>query len=118
MNLNTLSLVNYKNFESQVFDFDAKINCFVGANRIGKTNALDAIYLLAFGKSYFNPIAVQNINHDAEFFVVDGSFTKNDKTEKIIVSLKRGQKKVIKRNSKAYEKFSEHIGFIPLVIIS
>jgi len=118
MNLNTLSLVNYKNFESQVFDFDAKINCFVGANGIGKTNALDAIYHLAFGKSYFNPIAVQNINHHAEFFVVDGNFTKNERSEKIIVSLKRGQQKVIKRNGKAYEKFSDHIGFIPLVIIS
>ena len=118
MNLNTLSLVNYKNFESQVFDFDAKINCFVGANGIGKTNALDAIYHLAFGKSYFNPIAVQNINHNADFFVVDGNFTKNKRDEKIIISLKRGHKKVIKRNSKAYEKFSEHIGFIPLVIIS
>ena len=118
MNLNTLSLVNYKNFESQVFDFDVKINCFVGANGIGKTNALDAIYHLAFGKSYFNPIALQNINHNAEFFVVDGNFTKKERPEKIIVSLKRGQKKVIKRNGKAYEKFSDHIGFIPLVIIS
>jgi DNA replication and repair protein RecF len=118
MNINTLSLVNYKNFESQVFDFDSKINCFVGANGIGKTNALDAIYHLAFGKSYFNPIAVQNINHNAEFFVVDGNFSKNDRSEKIIVSLKRGQKKVIKRNGKAYDKFSDHIGFIPLVIIS
>ena len=118
MNLNTLSLVNYKNFESQVFDFDSKINCFVGANGIGKTNALDAIYHLAFGKSYFNPVALQNIKHGEEFFVIDGSFTKNERKEKIVVSLKRGQKKVIKRNGKAYEKFSEHIGFIPLVIIS
>lgn len=118
MNLNTLSLVNYKNFESQVFDFDVKINCFVGANGIGKTNALDAIYHLAFGKSYFNPVALQNINHNAEFFVVDGNFTKNERPEKIMVSLKRGQKKIIKRNGKAYEKFSEHIGFIPVVMIS
>ena len=118
MILNTLSLINYKNFESQVFEFDAKINCFVGANGIGKTNVLDAIYHLAFSKSYFNPIALQNIRHGEDFFVVDGSFTKSDRPEKIIVSLKRGQKKVIKRNGKAYEKFSEHIGFIPLVIIS
>jgi DNA replication and repair protein RecF len=118
MILNTLSLVNYKNFESQVFDFDAKINCFVGANGIGKTNALDAIYHLAFGKSYFNPIALQNIKHDTDFFVVDGNFTKNERTEKIIVSLKRGQKKIIKRNGKVYDKFSDHIGFIPIVIIS
>ncbi|WP_370002302.1 DNA replication/repair protein RecF [Winogradskyella sp.] len=118
MILNSLSLVNYKNFERQVFDFDAKINCFVGANGIGKTNALDAIYHLAFGKSYFNPIALQNIKHGTDFFVVDGNFTKNKRTEKIIVSLKRGQKKIIKRNGKAYDKFSDHIGFIPLVIIS
>ncbi len=118
MFLNTLSLINYKNFESQVFNFDSKINCFVGSNGVGKTNALDAIYHLAFGKSYFNPIAVQNIKHNSDFFVVDGHFTKNERLEKIIVSLKRGQKKVIKRNAKAYEKFSLHIGFIPLVIIS
>ncbi len=118
MILNTLSLVNYKNFESEDFEFDAKINCFVGANGVGKTNVLDAIYYLSFGKSYFNPIASQNINHDSDFFVVDGIFEKNEKKEKIIVSLKRGQKKMIKRNGKAYERFSDHIGFIPLVIIS
>jgi len=118
MILNTLSLVNYKNFESQDFEFDTKINCFVGANGVGKTNALDAIYHLSFGKSYFNPVATQNIKHNEDFFVVDGIFNKNDKNEKIVVSLKRGQKKIIKRNGKAYEKFSDHIGFIPLVIIS
>ena len=118
MILNTLSLVNYKNFESQDFEFDTKINCFVGSNGVGKTNALDAIYHLSFGKSYFNPVATQNIKHNEDFFVVDGVFSKHDKTEKIVVSLKRGQKKMIKRNGKAYDKFSDHIGFIPLVIIS
>ncbi|MEM5566099.1 DNA replication and repair protein RecF [Psychroserpens sp. AS72] len=118
MILNTLSLVNYKNFEQQDFEFDTKINCFVGSNGVGKTNALDAIYHLSFGKSYFNPIASQNIKHNEAFFVVDGIFNKNDKTEKVVVSLKRGQKKVIKRNGKAYDKFSDHIGLIPLVIIS
>ena len=118
MILNTLSLVNYKNFESQDFEFDSKINCFVGSNGVGKTNALDAIYHLSFGKSYFNPVATQNIKHNEDFFVVDGIFNKHDKTEKIVVSLKRGQKKMIKRNGKAYERFSDHIGLIPSVIIS
>lgn len=118
MILNSLSLLNYKNFESQDFSFDHKINCFVGANGIGKTNVLDAIYHLSFGKSYFNPIASQNIRHGEEFFVVEGVFEKEHREEKIVVSLKKGQKKMIKRNSKAYEKFSDHIGFIPLVIIS
>ncbi|MEY8848380.1 DNA replication/repair protein RecF [Psychroserpens sp. XS_ASV72] len=118
MILKTLSLVNYKNFESEDFEFDHKINCFVGLNGVGKTNVLDAIYHLSFGKSYFNPVTTQNINHEADFFVVDGAFEKNERSEKIIVSFKRGQKKVIKRNGKMYDKFSDHIGFIPLVIIS
>lgn len=118
MILKSLSLVNYKNFESQSFNFNEKINCFVGNNGVGKTNVLDAIYHLSFGKSYFNPIALQNIKHNEDFFVVNGDYEKEEKTEKVSVSLKRGQKKVIKRNGKAYEKFSEHIGFLPLVIIS
>ena len=118
MILKSLSLVNYKNFDSINFSFDEKINCFVGANGIGKTNVLDAIYHLSFGKSYFNPVATQNIKHNEDFFVIDGEYQKGSKIEKIIVSLKRGNKKIIKRNSKSYQKFSDHIGFLPLVIIS
>jgi len=118
MVLKTLSLLNYKNFDSETFTFDSKINCFVGKNGVGKTNALDAIYHLSFGKSYFNPVATQNIKHNCDFFVIDGSYEKDERTEKIVVSLKKGQKKIIKRNAKAYEKFSDHIGFLPLVIIS
>ncbi|GAA4238940.1 DNA replication and repair protein RecF [Postechiella marina] len=118
MILKSLSLLNYKNFDSKSFVFNDKINCIVGNNGIGKTNVLDAIYHLSFGKSYFNPVATQNIRHNEDFFVVNGDYTKNEKNEKVIVSLKRGQKKVIKRNGKAYDKFSEHIGFLPLVIIS
>lgn len=118
MFLKRISLLNYKNFSEITFELDAKINCFVGKNGIGKTNILDAIYHLANGKSYFNPLAVQNIKHGEDFFVVDGEFEKNGRTEQILCSLKKGQKKILKRNAKVYEKFSDHIGFIPLVIIS
>ncbi len=118
MHLTTLSLLNYKNFEAINFELDHKINCFVGNNGVGKTNVLDAIYHLSFGKSYFNPITTQNINHNADFFVIDGSYSKESKTERVIVSAKRGQKKIIKRNGKEYEKFADHVGFLPLVIIS
>lgn len=116
--LKRLSVLNYKNFADAAFEFDAKINCFVGKNGIGKTNILDAVYHLANGKSYFNPLAVQNIKHGEDFFVVDGEFEKNSRTEQILCSLKKGQKKILKRNGKLYEKFSDHVGFIPLVIIS
>lgn len=118
MILKTLSLLNYKNFDSQTFQFDSKINCFVGPNGVGKTNVLDAIYHLSFGKSYFNPVSSQNIKHNADFFVIDGLYNKDERDEKIIVALKKGHKKTLKRNGKLYNRFSDHIGFLPLVIIS
>jgi len=118
MILKSLSLINYKNFDSISFEFNEKINCIVGNNGIGKTNILDAIYHLSFGKSYFNPVASQNIKHNEDFFVINGDYVKESNNEKVSVGLKRSQKKVIKRNNKVYKKFSEHIGFLPLVIIS
>lgn len=118
MLLRQLSLINYKNFESKELVFDSKINCFVGDNGIGKTNILDAIYHLSFGKSYFNPISSQNIRHGSDFFVINGTFEKENREEKIVCSLKRNNKKIIKRNGKAYDRFADHIGLLPLVIIS
>ncbi|MDT7832070.1 DNA replication and repair protein RecF [Flavobacteriaceae bacterium S356] len=118
MYLQKISILNFKNIATRTFDFHEKINCFVGDNGIGKTNILDAIYYLSFAKSYFNPVAVQNIKHGESFFVLEGDYIISDRKEKIICSLKKGQKKVLKRNGKAYEKFSDHIGQLPLVIIS
>ncbi len=116
--LNKLSLVNYKNFGTKSFDLDEKINCFVGDNGVGKTNVLDSIYHLAMTKSYFHSLSSQTINHKAEFMVIEGDFKKGEKSENIINSLKKGKKKTIKRNGKIYKKFSDHIGLIPVVMIS
>ena len=118
MFLKNLSLVNYKNVEEQQYEFDSKTNCFVGDNGKGKTNILDAIYHLAFGKSYFNPLAGQNIKHGEDFFIIQGNFKLRDRNEKIVCSLKKGMKKIIKRNNKVYDRLSDHIGLLPLVIIS
>ncbi|MDD3722443.1 MAG: DNA replication and repair protein RecF [Lutibacter sp.] len=118
MHLQKITLVNFKNFEFLTYDFQEKINCFVGNNGVGKTTVLDAIYYLSFAKSYFNPAATQNIKHSEEFFMIEGEYQINDKIDNVVCSLKRGNKKVVKRNGKNYEKFSEHIGFLPLVIIS
>ncbi len=118
MHLKKLTLINFKNFKSQTFEFQEKVNCFVGDNGVGKTNILDAIYYLSFGKSYFNSVATHNIRHDQDFFMIEGEYNLNERNETIVCSLKRGSKKVIKRNDKEYEKFSDHIGHLPLVIIS
>jgi len=116
--LQKIVLINFKNIEAKTFNFQKKINCFVGDNGVGKTNILDAIYYLSFAKSYFNPIAMQNIRHHETFFMIEGSYLLHNRDEKILCSLKKGQKKVLKRNNTPYEKFSEHIGQFPLVIIS
>ncbi len=118
MFLKELSLTNYKNFESLRFSFDTKIICFVGLNGVGKTNILDSIYHLSYTKSYLNPIPSQNIKHGETFFFISGKYMIHDKEENILVSLKKGDKKIIKRNNKLYKKFSDHIGKIPLVLIS
>jgi DNA replication and repair protein RecF len=116
--LKQLQLLFYKNIIDTSFEFDQKINGFVGQNGIGKTNVLDAIYHLAHGKSYFNPISNQNITHNEDFFMIDGRFEIDENAEQIVCSLKRHQKKVLKRNGKIYDKLSDHVGLIPLVIIS
>lgn len=90
----------------------------MGDNGEGKTNVLDSIFYLAFCKSYFNPADSQNIKNEESFMVVQGEFDREGQAEKIYCGIKKGQKKVFKRNKKEYEKLSDHIGFIPMVMIS
>ena len=116
--LTKISIINYKNIPEKEYELDPKINCFVGNNGVGKTNILDAIYHLSMGKSYFNVKNDQLIKNGNDYMLIDGVFKLNDKNEGIVCSLKIGEKKVLKRNGKAYKKFSNHIGLIPVVIIS
>ena len=118
MHLKQITLTNYKNISAKTFDFNPKINCFIGNNGVGKTNILDAIYHLAFGKSYFNPISIQNIQLGTDFFALEGRYETDEREEKIICSVKKGQKKTLKRNGKVYDRLADHIGLIPTVIIS
>ncbi len=118
MHLKELQLINFKNYESATMHFDESVVVFTGKNGSGKTNLLDAIHYLCACKSFINPIDTQNILHEAPFFVVQGSFENNDKTEAIYCGLKRGQKKIFKKNGKDYERLAEHIGQFPQVIIS
>ena len=118
MYLQNLLVINFKNYIEVKLVFSEKINCFVGNNGAGKTNLLDAIHYLSFCKSYFNYIDNQNIQHDADFFVLQGSFSKSDSIDDVYCGLKRNQKKTFKINKKEYERLADHIGLFPLVIIS
>lgn len=118
MQLNSLSLLAFKNIQDIQLKFSPKINCFIGDNGMGKTNILDAIYFLSFCKSHSCFNDSQNIMHEAEFTVIQGFYERSGETEEIFCGLKRRQKKQFKRNKKEYERLSDHIGLIPLVMVS
>lgn len=119
MLLNSLSALNYRNLSEIEISFSDKINCFIGSNGMGKTNLLDAIYYLSFCKSALSPTDASNIMHGAPFFMINGFYTSDSGVkEEISCGLKRGEKKQFKKNKKNYERLSEHIGTVPLVVIS
>ena len=118
MRLESLSILNYKNITEANLLFSPKINCFIGDNGMGKTNVLDAIYYLSFCKSHSNPIDSQNIMHETDFFMLQGKYSIHNSDEEIYCGMKRKQKKQFKRNKKEYERLSDHIGLLPLVLVS
>lgn len=115
MILKSLSILNFKNIREANLEFADKMNCFVGLNGQGKTNLLDAIYYLSFTKSFFNVIDSQNITHGEEMALIQGKY---ENEETISCGLKRGQKKQFRRGKKDYKRLLDHIGLIPLVIVS
>lgn len=118
MYLSHLNILNYKNIRQTELNFNAGINCFVGKNGAGKTNLLDSVYYLSFCKSYFNSIDSQVICHEQDFLVLQGIYQRNSTEEEIYAGIKRNQKKQFKRNKKEYPKLSDHIGLLPLVMVS
>lgn len=118
MHIDEISIVNFKNLNEVKVAFSPKLNCFIGKNGAGKTNMLDAIYYLSFCKSFFNATDQLNINHDENYFMLSGNYQRLDSGETISVGLQKGQKKQFKRNTKVYKKLQEHIGLLPLVMIT
>ena len=118
MYLKQLSILNYKNIEEAELNFSAKINCFVGSNGMGKTNVLDAIYFLSLCKSHTGVFDGQAIRHGADFMMIQGGCRIGASDHEFYCGMKRGQRKVFKRDRKEYERLSAHIGALPLVMVS
>jgi len=139
MILQSLNILNYRNIREASLEFSPKLNCFVGLNGQGKTNVLDAIYLLSFAKSAFTSQDSLNITHGEEMAMVQGKYETNDpygeadrmnEVNKEIVNdqmvngftiscgLRKGVKKQFRRDKKDYPRLIDHIGLIPLVMIS
>ncbi len=122
MRLQKLSLLNFKNIVEAHQEFSPSINALVGDNGAGKTNVIDAIHYLSLSKSMFAMSDRQSVQHEAPFFVVDGAFSSDNGSSNVVVcSFSRQQAKGVKSlkcNGKEYDRFSEHVGVIPLVIVA
>ncbi len=119
MLLTHLSLLNYRNIADASLSLSPNLNCLIGFNGEGKTNLLDAIYYLSFCRSAFTTIDANVLRHDEPFFSLEGHYTDNSCGEMVIhCGMKRGVRKVFRRDKKAYRKLSEHIGLIPVVMIA
>jgi DNA replication and repair protein RecF len=118
MYLKKLSLTNFKNYDQTELEFSPKINCLVGNNGVGKTNILDAIHYLSLTKSFFNNIDSISIRHGEDYFIINGTFVKDGEEDQIYCAFQKQKQKVLKKNSKEYQKLSEHVGKYPVVMIS
>ena len=135
MILQSLNILNYRNIREASLEFSPKLNCFVGLNGQGKTNVLDAIYLLSFAKSAFTAQDSLNITHGEEMAMVQGVYQTPPQpspqgreplpvgeTEEscftISCGLRIGVKKQFRKDKKDYPRLLDHIGLIPLVMVS
>jgi DNA replication and repair protein RecF len=118
MILTRLTLLNYKNIAEATLSFSPKINCFVGSNGEGKTNVLDAIHFLSFTRSATNTVDTLNIRHGEEMMMLSGTYDLEGVEETFTCGQRLHQKKVFRRGQKAYKRMSEHIGLLPLILVS
>lgn len=118
MHIEKLGLINFKNYSELTLTFSEKINCLVGLNGSGKTNILDAIYYLSMTKSAHNSIDGQNIKFNEAFFSIKGVFYSSSEKKEVVCYYQDGVKKSFKVNKKDYDKLSEHIGKVPVVLMT
>lgn len=116
--LRHISVTQFKNYSNRSYDFTERIVGICGRNGVGKTNLLDAIHYLCFTKSYFTRQDSNNVKHGHQGFRIEGQLVLNDKPERTVCILRETGRKEFMVNEVVYEKFSQHIGHYPCVIIA
>ena len=118
MTLKHITILNYKNIAEARLSFSPGINCLIGNNGQGKTNVLDAIYCLSYCRSFTGSNDASVIKHDEPFMMLQGAYDRRGQDEEITLSQQRGRRKVMRRNGKDYKRLSQHVGLLPLVMVS
>ncbi len=119
MQICSLTLFQFKNFEELHIKLSSKINYFYGNNGAGKTNILDALYYLSFCKSFFSNSDRYTPKNDLNGqFLIKGSYQFLEEQEDVYECSYKNERKIFKKNDLKYAKFSDHIGQVPLVFVS
>lgn len=118
MQLQTLQLINFKNYAEARVNFSSRINVLVGKNGSGKTNLLDAIHYLALTKSAVSGADNYCVRHGQQHFFLKGVFRLPDGVKEITCAFQSGSKKIFKEGINEYQKLSDHIGRYPVVLIA
>ncbi|MFN5674129.1 MAG: DNA replication/repair protein RecF [Bacteroidota bacterium] len=115
--MQTIHIQHFKNISEADIAFKMGINFITGSNGMGKTNILDAVHYLCISKSYFLHQDRLNIQFSQKQFTLQGSFLKNQQLLHVSCMQTHDSKKIFKVNRKAYERLSEHLGVLPVVMI-
>ena len=117
--LKKIVVKDFRNIAFQELTFSPNVNCISGNNGEGKTNLLDAIYYLSMTKSALAPSDRMNIRYGEKEFQIGGLYTLPDALEErfSVRVTDAGEKKVL-RGEKAYSRISDHIGVLPVVMVS
>lgn len=119
MRLEKLSLLNFKNITECLLVPSEGINCIVGSNGAGKTNVVDAIHYLSMSKSSLPMTDGQSVRHGEGFFMLAGDYTTDGNMGATVVcGFEKGKGKTLKFCGKEYERLSDHIGVVPVVMVS
>lgn len=117
MRLNSLQLVNFRNYNNLYLEFNKKVNLLLGKNGQGKTNIVESIYMLSFGKSFRTSRDKEIIKFETENLYVGGSFSKEHTDGLIEIAIGKN-KKGIKVNKIHIQKIHELLGNLNVVIFS
>ena len=117
--LQKIVISDFRNIELQELEFSPNVNCISGNNGEGKTNLLDAIYYLSMTKSAFATSDRYNFRHGTEEFSVAGTYRmENGLSSRFALAMSSKGDKKVKRDDKVYQKVSEHVGVLPVVMVS
>lgn len=114
----TLELANFKNHPGGRYAFAERLTCITGLNGSGKTNLLDALYLLALTKSRFQKADPDLIAYGEDYYRVAGHFRLPGATSDVSLAYRRGERKILKEDGVVAERLSDHIGKIPVVFVN